>query len=79
MKSNSNQEHAMSIQKKSLISNLNTTKKAILASNSAPGVSTSEVRSSARANARGNARANARGNARANARANARGNTRGVK
>ncbi len=38
----------MTIQKKSLISTLNTTKKAIVASSPATGVSTGEVRSSAR-------------------------------
>ena len=38
----------MTIQKKSLISKLNTTKKAIVASTPATGVSTSEVRTNAR-------------------------------
>ena len=37
----------MTIQKKSLISKLNTTKKAIVASTPATGVSTSEVRTNA--------------------------------
>ena len=54
----------MTIQKKSLISTLNTTKKAIVASTPATGVSTSETRT----NARGDARRNARGEVRSNAR-----------
>jgi hypothetical protein len=55
----------VTIQKKSLISKLNTTKKAIVASTPATGVSTSEVRASA---ARGLARAEMR-SGRAGARA----------
>lgn len=42
----------MTIQKKSLISKLNTTKKAIVASTPATGVSTSETRTNARAEGR---------------------------
>ena len=41
-------ERPVTIQKKSLISKLNTTKKAIVASTPATGVSTSEVRTNAR-------------------------------
>ena len=66
----------MTIQKKSLISTLNTTKKAIVASTPATGVSTSEVRTNARGDARRNARADVRSNARADIRGNARSSPR---
>jgi hypothetical protein len=60
----------VTIQKKSLISKLNTTKKAIVASTPATGVSTSEVRASAaRTLARDVARAGVRAQGRFGARA----------
>ena len=62
----------MTIQKKSLISTLNTTKKAIVATTQATGVSTGPVRSNSREALRAGGRASSREALRAGGRASSR-------